>query len=95
MSCCPAGPPNAAPALPPRCPPGRERTVRGQACDVTGEQAVAGLIDQVLAGYGRLDVLVTSAGVQARGTLDQLSVATLRACRPRRIWPLAAAEQAG
>ena len=38
------------------------RTVRGQACDVTGEQAVAGLIDQVLAGYGRLDVLVTSAG---------------------------------
>ena len=56
------------------------RTVRGQACDVTSEQAVAGLIDQVLAGYGRLDVLVTSAGVQARGTLDQLSVATLRAC---------------
>jgi len=56
------------------------RTVRGQACDVTSEQAVAGLIDQVLADYGRLDVLVTSAGVQARGTLDQLSVATLRAC---------------
>jgi NAD(P)-dependent dehydrogenase (short-subunit alcohol dehydrogenase family) len=56
------------------------RTVRGQACDVTSEQAVAGLIDQVLASYGRLDVLVTSAGVQARGTLDQLSVAALRAC---------------
>jgi len=56
------------------------RTVRGQACDVTSEQAVAGLIDQVLADYGQLDVLVTSAGVQARGTLDQLSVATLRAC---------------
>ena len=53
------------------------RTVRGQACDVTSEQAVAGLIDQVLASYGRLDVLVTSAGVQARGTLDQLSVAAL------------------
>jgi gluconate 5-dehydrogenase len=56
------------------------RTVLGQACDVTSEQAVAGLIDQVLVGYGRLDVLVTSAGVQARGTLDQLSVAALRAC---------------
>ena len=34
----------------------------------------------MLADYGRLDVLVTSAGVQARGTLDQLSVAALRAC---------------
>jgi len=56
------------------------RTVRGQACDVPSQQAVAGLIDQVLASYGRLDVLVTSAGVQARGTLDQLSVAALRAC---------------
>ena len=56
------------------------RTVRGQACDVTSEQAVAGLVDDVLADYGRLDVLVASAGVQARGTLDQLSVAALRAC---------------
>ena len=56
------------------------RTIRGQACDVTSEQAVAGLIDHVLADYGRLDVLVASAGVQARGTLDQLSVAALRAC---------------
>ena len=33
-----------------------------------------------MAEHGRLDVLVTSAGVQARGTLEQLDVATLRAC---------------
>jgi gluconate 5-dehydrogenase len=57
-----------------------ERRVRGHACDVTSERAVAGLIDRVLADCGRLDVLVTSAGIQARGTLDQLGVAALRAC---------------
>jgi len=56
------------------------RTVCGHACDVTSERAVTDLTDRVLAGHGRLDVLVTSAGVQARGTLDQLGVQTLRAC---------------
>jgi NAD(P)-dependent dehydrogenase (short-subunit alcohol dehydrogenase family) len=56
------------------------RTVQGRACDVTDERAVAALVDGVLTGQGRLDVLVTSAGVQARGTLDQLDVAALRAC---------------
>ncbi len=54
--------------------------VLGHACDVTGEDAVAGLVDRVLSMYGRLDVLVTSAGVQARGTIDELSAADLRAC---------------
>jgi NAD(P)-dependent dehydrogenase (short-subunit alcohol dehydrogenase family) len=56
------------------------RTVTGLACDVTDEQAVAALVDRVMADHGRLDVLVTSAGVQARGTLDQLDVQTLRTC---------------
>jgi NAD(P)-dependent dehydrogenase (short-subunit alcohol dehydrogenase family) len=50
------------------------RTVQGLACDVTDEAAVGGLVDRVLTDHGRLDVLVTSAGVQARGTLDQLDV---------------------
>ncbi|MCW2934378.1 MAG: hypothetical protein JWM19_5340 [Actinomycetia bacterium] len=54
--------------------------VLGHACDVTDEDAVTGLADRVLSEYGRLDVLVTSAGVQARGTIDQLSTAQLRAC---------------
>jgi NAD(P)-dependent dehydrogenase (short-subunit alcohol dehydrogenase family) len=54
--------------------------VLGQACDVTDEGAVDRLVDRALSGYGRLDALVTSAGVQARGTLDELSVAELRAC---------------
>jgi NAD(P)-dependent dehydrogenase (short-subunit alcohol dehydrogenase family) len=56
------------------------RTAVGRGCDVTDEHAVGGLVDWVLAEHGRLDVLVTSAGVQARGTIDQLDVATLRAC---------------
>jgi NAD(P)-dependent dehydrogenase (short-subunit alcohol dehydrogenase family) len=53
--------------------------VLGFACDVTDEDAVARLIDRALSGYGQVDVLVTSAGVQARGTIDELSVAELRA----------------
>jgi NAD(P)-dependent dehydrogenase (short-subunit alcohol dehydrogenase family) len=56
------------------------RTVQGRACDVTDERAVANLVEAVLADHRRLDVLVTSAGVQARGTLEQLDVTTLRAC---------------
>jgi NAD(P)-dependent dehydrogenase (short-subunit alcohol dehydrogenase family) len=56
------------------------RIVQGHDCDVTDEQAVADLVDRVVADHGRLDVLVTSAGVQARGDLDQLDVAALRAC---------------
>ncbi len=47
----------------------------GRACDVTDEDAVASLVARVMADHGRLDVLVTSAGVQARGTVDELDVA--------------------
>ena len=54
------------------------RPVLAHACDVTDEDAVAGLVDRVLSGHGRLDVLVTSAGMQARGTIDELSAASLR-----------------
>jgi len=56
------------------------RDVRGVGCDVTDETAVQQLVDSVLAEYGRLDVLVTSAGVQARGLIDELDLPTLRAC---------------
>jgi gluconate 5-dehydrogenase len=56
------------------------RRVTGRGCDVTDEAAVAALVDGVLTDHGRLDVLVTSAGVQARGTIEQLDVGALRAC---------------
>jgi NAD(P)-dependent dehydrogenase (short-subunit alcohol dehydrogenase family) len=55
-------------------------TAVGRACDVTDEAAVAGLADWVIGRFGRLDVLVTSAGTQARGTVGELDVAALRAC---------------
>jgi NAD(P)-dependent dehydrogenase (short-subunit alcohol dehydrogenase family) len=54
--------------------------VSGLKCDVTDEGAVQALVDRVLTDHGRLDVLVTSAGVQARGGLDELDVGVLRAC---------------
>jgi gluconate 5-dehydrogenase len=54
--------------------------VQGRICDVTDERAVADLVDGVMDDHGRLDLLVTSAGVQARGTIGQLAVADLRAC---------------
>jgi NAD(P)-dependent dehydrogenase (short-subunit alcohol dehydrogenase family) len=54
--------------------------VLGYACDVTDEDALARLVGRALSAYGRLDVLVTSAGIQARGTIDELSVAELRTC---------------
>jgi len=50
------------------------RVGRGLGCDVTDEQAVEDLVERVILDHGRLDVLVTSAGVQARGTLDELEV---------------------
>jgi len=56
------------------------RHVSGLKCDVTDEDAVEALVERVLTDHGRLDVLVTSAGVQARGGLDQLDVGALRAC---------------
>jgi NAD(P)-dependent dehydrogenase (short-subunit alcohol dehydrogenase family) len=56
------------------------RRASGLWCDVTDEAAVGALVERVLSDHGRLDVLVTSAGVQARGGLDQLDVGVLRAC---------------
>jgi NAD(P)-dependent dehydrogenase (short-subunit alcohol dehydrogenase family) len=56
------------------------RAALGHACDMTDEGAVTALVDRVLSTFGRLDVLVTSAGVQARGIVGELSVADLRAC---------------
>lgn len=51
--------------------------VTGVGCDVTDERSVAAAVASV---GDRLDVLVTSAGVQARGDLAELDVAALRRC---------------
>ncbi|MFJ6214485.1 SDR family NAD(P)-dependent oxidoreductase [Streptomyces sp. NPDC092296] len=52
----------------------------GLSCDVTDERAVHDLVGEVVARYGRLDVLITSAGVQARGGITALDVAAFRHC---------------
>jgi gluconate 5-dehydrogenase len=50
------------------------------ACDVTAERDVRRLVDIIASRHGRIDVLVTSAGVQARGDIDTLDAATFRHC---------------
>jgi NAD(P)-dependent dehydrogenase (short-subunit alcohol dehydrogenase family) len=52
----------------------------GVTCDVSDEAAVQATVDRVAAWQGRLDILVTSAGIQARGAVDRLDVADLRRC---------------
>ncbi|WP_329557975.1 SDR family oxidoreductase [Streptomyces uncialis] len=55
-------------------------TASGTACDVTEDDSVRGLVRDIVDRHGRLDILVTSAGIQARGTLDELDATTLRRC---------------
>jgi NAD(P)-dependent dehydrogenase (short-subunit alcohol dehydrogenase family) len=44
------------------------------AVDVTDEESVAALLDEVLTTYGRLDVVVNSAGVSTLGLVTELAV---------------------
>jgi 3-oxoacyl-[acyl-carrier protein] reductase len=44
------------------------------ACDVTSEQQVGALIDEVMGKYGRIDVLVNNAGIIRRRTSEEISV---------------------
>lgn len=55
-------------------------TTLGLACDVTDESAVQRTVRRVVEGLGRLDILVTSAGVQARGEIGALDAAAFRLC---------------
>ncbi|WP_405466918.1 SDR family NAD(P)-dependent oxidoreductase [Streptomyces griseoaurantiacus] len=56
-------------------------TAAGMSCDVTEDASVHGLVRDIVSRYGRLDALVSSAGIQARGALDALDTTTLRRCR--------------
>ena len=47
---------------------------------VTEDDSVHNLAQDIVNRYGRLDVLVTSAGIQARGALGALDATTLRRC---------------
>ncbi|MCF2528138.1 SDR family NAD(P)-dependent oxidoreductase [Yinghuangia soli] len=59
---------------------GTGAAVTGIACDVADEASVQRLFAAVAEEHGRLDILVTSAGVQARGEIGDLDVAALRHC---------------
>jgi NAD(P)-dependent dehydrogenase (short-subunit alcohol dehydrogenase family) len=56
------------------------RPALGLVSDVSDDDAVHRVVDEVADRFGRLDVLVTSAGVQARGEIGDLEAATLRRC---------------
>jgi NAD(P)-dependent dehydrogenase (short-subunit alcohol dehydrogenase family) len=55
-------------------------TVVGLGCDVTDEQQVTDVVDAVADRLGGPQVLVTSAGSLARGTVEELDTAALRTC---------------
>ena len=57
-----------AAGLPPESPPATTDKVDRITLDVTDEHAVASLVEDVVNRHGRLDILVTSAGIQRYGT---------------------------
>ncbi|MEV5746966.1 glucose 1-dehydrogenase [Actinoallomurus sp. NPDC052308] len=56
------------------------RTAFALACDVSDEDGVHRAVGEVAERFGRLDVLVTSAGIQARGGIAELGAAEFRRC---------------
>ncbi|ACZ87965.1 SDR family NAD(P)-dependent oxidoreductase [Streptosporangium roseum] len=56
------------------------RAASALACDVSDEDGVHRAVGEVAERFGRLDILVTSAGIQARGDIGELGAAQLRRC---------------
>jgi NAD(P)-dependent dehydrogenase (short-subunit alcohol dehydrogenase family) len=48
----------------------------GIACDVASEADIDGLIDAVLGAHGRIDAVVSNAGIGTRGPLGSLTLET-------------------
>jgi NAD(P)-dependent dehydrogenase (short-subunit alcohol dehydrogenase family) len=47
----------------------------GVACDVTSEQSVKDAVNRVMEKFGRIDIVVNSAGINIRGPIESLSLA--------------------
>lgn len=46
--------------------------------DVTREDQINDVVEQVLAQYGRIDILINSAGINIRGAIDELTYADFK-----------------
>jgi len=51
---------------------------RGYGCDVTQPDQVKALVTQVVADFGKVDVLVNNAGINIRGAIEDLSLEEFR-----------------
>lgn len=47
---------------------------RGYACDVTIPEQVTALVEEVLAEFGQIDILINNAGINIRGSIEELSL---------------------
>lgn len=56
----------------------RANGLQARGLDVTDEAAVTGLVEEIHAGHGRVDVLVNSAGSPCPGPLEQVPLDDLR-----------------
>jgi NAD(P)-dependent dehydrogenase (short-subunit alcohol dehydrogenase family) len=54
------------------------RRALGLAADVTDETEVQQLVDRTLREFGRIDILINSAGINIRGPIDELSYEQFR-----------------
>ncbi len=68
--------------------------VVGIVCDVTGEAAVQGLIEDVVGRWGQLDILVNNAGTSSAMAVESLSDETLRADLQLKVYGAVYASQA-
>ena len=50
------------------------RRAIGMEADVTSEEAIGGMIDRAIAEFGKIDILINSAGINIRGPIEDLSL---------------------
>lgn len=51
---------------------------QGYACDVVNPEQVTTLVNQVLADFGQIDILINNAGINIRGSIEALSLEDFR-----------------